>query len=138
MRIWKEKVEGASRYVWHGDGTVNGRRLRPRGLATKVEVEAVFDIARSSTSSSTIPHRPLFFKLQFLNFVIPQLPRLPVSAGSAGTGGEPPFHRPKRSRIFIVITGPLPITHASLDKPLKRRQVQNLALERVPALGREA
>lgn len=47
MKIWKEKVEGTNRYVWHGDGTVDGRRLRPRNLSSKAEVEAVFDLAKA-------------------------------------------------------------------------------------------
>lgn len=47
MKIWKEKIEGTNKYVWSGDGTVNGRRLRPRKLATKAEVEAAFDVARA-------------------------------------------------------------------------------------------
>jgi integrase len=47
MKIWKTQIEGTNRFVWHGDGTVNGRRLRPRNMATKSEVEAVFDVARA-------------------------------------------------------------------------------------------
>ncbi len=47
MKIWKEKIEGTTRYVWHGDGTVNGRRYRPRNLPTKAEVEAIFAVARA-------------------------------------------------------------------------------------------
>lgn len=47
MRIWKHFDPKTVKIRWSGDGTVNGRRLRPRNLTTKAEVEAVFDVARA-------------------------------------------------------------------------------------------
>lgn len=47
MKIWKTQVEGTKKFVWHGDGAVNGRRLRPRNMTTKAEVEAVFSVAKA-------------------------------------------------------------------------------------------
>lgn len=47
MKIWRSLDPSIGKMRWSGDGTVNGRRLRPRGLATKAEVEAVFDVARA-------------------------------------------------------------------------------------------